>query len=84
MDKTIKCLLVNVSTVLISEIVEIQSQIGDPDCKLINPYIFAENEEMKQWMPSTDQKEFMIRSSDILTMADPKKEIIEKYLELTS
>ena len=84
MDKTIKCLLVNVSTVLISEIVEIQSQIGDPDCKLINPYIFSENEEMKQWMPSTDQKEFMIRSSDILTIADPKKQIIEKYLELTS
>ena len=46
MDKTIKCLLVNVSTVLISEIVEMQSQIGDPDCKLINPYIFSENEEM--------------------------------------
>ena len=84
MDKTIKCLLVNVSTVLISEIVEMQSQIGDPDCKLINPYSFSENEEMKPWMPSTDQKEFMIRSSDILTMADPKKEIIEKYLELTS
>ena len=38
---------------------------------------------MKPWRSDiTDQTEFMIRSDEILTIADPTPEIIEKYLEL--
>ena len=34
----IKCVLVDVDTVLISEVVEMDAELGDPNCKLINPY----------------------------------------------
>ena len=35
----IKCVLVDVDTVLISEVVEMDAELGDPNCKLINPYL---------------------------------------------
>ena len=83
-DKVVKCVLINVDTVLITEVIELDAQIGDPNCKLVNPYLFSEDESMKPWKSDvTNQSEFMIRSDEILTIADPTPEIIEKYLELT-
>ena len=80
----IKCVLVDVDTVLISEVVEIDAEIGDPNCKLINPYLFVSIDDMKPWKSEiTNQTEFMIRSEDILTIADPSNVVIEKYQELT-
>ena len=84
MDKVIKCLLLDVDNVLISEVVEVDAELGDPNCKLINPYQFFSVDDMKPWPKATNQTELMIRSEDILTMADPTPEIIEKYLELTA
>ena len=84
MQKSIKCLLLDVDNVIISEVIEVDSEIGDPDCKLINPYLFISEEDMKPWPKATNQTELMVRSSDILTIADPKPEVIEKYLELTA
>jgi hypothetical protein len=83
-ENKIKCLLLDVDNVIISEVVEVDSQIGDPDCKLINPYLFISEDEMVPWPKITNQTELMVRSSDILTIADPKPEIIQKYLELTA
>ena len=81
----IKCVLVDVDTVLISEVVEIDTELGNPNCKLINPYLFNSIDDMKPWKSDiTNQTEFMIRSEDILTIADPTNEVIEKYTELTS
>jgi len=84
MDKTIKCLLLDVDNVIISEVVEVDAELGDPNCKLINPYQFFSEDDMRPWPKVTNQTELMIRSEDILTIADPKPEIIEKYLELTT
>ena len=83
-DKVVKCILIGVDTILITEIEEIFAEIGDPDCRLINPYRFYGLESMKPWVEASEQKEYMIRSSDILTIADPTAEVIEKYLELTA
>ena len=81
----IKCVLVDVDTVLISEVVELDAEIGDPNCKLINPYLFNSIDDMTPWKADiTNQTEFMIRSEDILTIADPSGTIIDKYTELTS
>jgi len=82
-DKSIKCLLVDIDNVLISEVEEMDSSIGDPDCKLINPYRFYIDGKMERWVKASDQTEFMIRSSDILTIADPSPEVITEYLKLT-
>ncbi len=83
-DKDVKCILIGVDVILITEIVELMADIGEPDCKLINPYRFYDLNKMEPWVQSSNQKEYMVRSSDILTIADPSPEVIEKYLELTA
>ena len=81
----IKCVLIDVDNVLISEVIELDAEIGDPNCKLINPYLFNSIDDMKPWKSEiTNQTEFMIRSEDILTIADPTGAVVDKYIEITS
>ena len=80
----IKCVLVDVDNVLITEVVEVMAELGEPDCKFINPYRFVDIDNMTPWIQASNQNEFMIRSEDILTIADPTEEIIDKYKELTA
>ena len=83
--KVIKVLLLSSQEIVVSEIEEIAAEIGDPNCKLINPYLFNSIDDMKPWKSEvTNQTEFMIRSEDILTIADPSGTVIDKYTELTS
>ena len=84
MTKEIKCILVDVDNVLISEIEEIDAELGNPNCKLINPVVFESLEKMKPLIQASKDTEFMIRSEDILTIADPTGAVIDKYIELTS
>jgi len=80
----VKCLLLKVDTILVTEIIEVGSELGEPDCKLINPYEFFSEDDMKPWPEVTNQTELMIHSDSILTIVDPTPEIIKKYLELTA
>jgi hypothetical protein len=84
MEKNVKCLLLKVDNVIITEIIEIGSELGEPDCKLINPYKIDVDGNLFPWPEVTDQRELMIHSDSILTIVDPKEEIVEKYLELTA
>jgi hypothetical protein len=84
MDKVVKCVLLDVDNVLITEIVEIMADVGEPDCKLIKPYQFFGVDDMRPWPKASNQTEVMISSDKILTIADPTAEVIEKYLELTA
>tara|TARA_B100001113_G_scaffold278023_1_gene232695 strand:+ start:362 stop:616 length:255 start_codon:yes stop_codon:yes gene_type:complete len=84
MAKEIKCILVEVDKLLISEVEEIDAELGNPNCKLTNPVVFESLEKMKPLVEASDDVEFLIRSEDILTMADPTREVIQKYIELTS
>jgi hypothetical protein len=84
MERNVKCLLLKVDTILITEIIEVGSELGEPDCKLINPYEFFTVDDMKPWPEITNQTELMIHSDSILTIVDPTPEIIKKYLELTA
>ena len=79
----IKCVLVDVDNIIITEIEEIMTEPGEPDCKFINPYLFNSLDDMKPWIKASNQKEFMLRSEDILTIADPTEEVIKRYKELT-
>ena len=80
----IKCVLVDVDNVLITEVEEVMAELGEPNCKFINPYRFVDIDNMTPWIQASNQNEFMIRSEDILTIAEPTEEVIEKYKELTS
>ena len=84
MDKLVKCVLLDVDNVLITEIVEVGADIGEPNCKLVNPYQFFGVDDMKPWPQVSSQREVMISSDRILTIADPTPEVVEKYLELTT
>lgn len=68
-------------TILISEINEIDVEIGEPNCQLINPYQVIGG-EMKVWPSVTDQRSIMVSSDNILTIVDPKLELLEQYKNL--
>ena len=87
MEKTIKVLALMNHQYLISEIQEVGSaDIGEPDCKLINPFVI--NTEtgktiLEPFLTSvTRDTEFMMGSDKILTLAEPAPTILEKYLDL--
>ena len=62
----IKCVLIDVDNVVVAEVVEMDAEIGDPNCKLIKPYLFNSIDDMKPWKSEiTNQTEFMIRSEDL-------------------
>lgn len=68
---------------IISEIEDIGSNIGEPDCKLINPYV-VDGETLTPWMKEyTEEKELMISSDKILTLVEPKEQLLKDYLKLT-
>ncbi len=69
--------------ILISEIQEVLADIGQPDCRLINPYLILENGEMVPWMSEyTEETEVMLSSDKILTLLEPKSNILDKYNDL--
>ena len=86
MEQMIKCLLLKNDVLLITEIVEVVSELGEPDCKLINPYLLKKSISgeyyLEWWLDFTNQNEIMINSDSILTIVDPKKEILIKYIEM--
>jgi hypothetical protein len=71
-------------TILISRISAMVSELGEPDCKLINPYQIVEG-NLTPWLygltDSTDA--IMISSDKILTLVDPKETLLNDYLNLT-
>ncbi len=77
----IKIILLTSNTVLISEIEEVGADIGEPDCKLLNPYVINQSTlSMEPWLLNiTVQSEFMISSDKILTISDSTEELIKKY-----
>jgi hypothetical protein len=85
MDQIIKCLLLKNDTVLISEIVEVGSELGEPDCKLTNPFKLVNQSGiyvLEPWIEYTNQNEFMIHSDSILTIVDPTADLLSKYFEM--
>ena len=79
---------------LISQIEEVTTELGEPDCKLVNPFIITTSEEkitmqegvavLRPWRLNITRDDiFMISSDKILTLADPMPTLLEKYLDLT-
>ena len=82
MDRVIKILLLSNNERIISQIEEVPAEYGDPNCKLINP---CYTDSMKGWCNEyTNQKTMMIHSDKIITIIDPNKEYLKKYIDATS
>ena len=68
---------------LVSQIEEVLADIGDPNCKMIEPMVVGEQDTLSPWLVDcTNQNEFMISSDKILTILDPKPTLLEKYEKL--
>jgi len=79
----IKTLFLKNNIILISRIDEVPSELGEPDCKLIKPFVITET-GLVPWMNEfTNQIEMMIHSDSILTIVDPNKDYLDKYQSLT-
>ena len=79
----VKLLVLSETQILVSEIEEVGSEMGEPDCKLTNPFI-VKGDNLEPWLVNlTNQNVFMIHSDKILTITDPKPTLLEKYQQLT-
>jgi hypothetical protein len=79
----VKLIVLTNNLILISQIQEVPSELGEPDCKLIEPFIIDDSDTLVPWMMEvTTQNTFMIHSDKILTLVDPKPTLLEKYQTL--
>ena len=84
----VQCLIFQNDLVVIAEVVEVMSEIGDPDCKLINPYRILDDpdkspeDRIVPWLDFTEQSDIMVRSSDILTFVEPAPQLLAHYRTL--
>lgn len=85
---TVSLIVLQTNQVLISKIEEVVADIGEPNCRLIDPYVInydklTQSATLTQWLiPYTSQNTFMISSDKILTIAEPKQQILDKYENL--
>jgi hypothetical protein len=83
MKKIIKVLALLNDLILISCIEEIGADLGEPDCKLINPFVVRRDQTLEPFLCGyTKENTFMMSSDKILTLADPTPTLLEKYEEL--
>tara|TARA_B100000131_G_scaffold116583_1_gene113534 strand:+ start:420 stop:677 length:258 start_codon:yes stop_codon:yes gene_type:complete len=72
--------------VLISTIEEVPSELGEPDCKLVDPYVVktvGDNQVLEPFMMGlTEESSFMISSDKILTLVEPNSTLLKKYKDL--
>ena len=85
MDQIVKIVHLTTNQTLISEIAEIAAVVpGEPDCKMVNPFIIKEEQVLEPWLLNVTKDDiFMISSDKILTLVDPTPTLLEKYLDLT-
>ena len=68
---------------LVSQINEVLADIGQPDCKLINPCVIDKDGKLTKWMSSlTDNTEMFMSSEKILTLVDPNQKILDDYVNI--
>ena len=78
----IQVLLLTNQMILISEIDEVIADIGQPDCKLINPCTLVGG-KVERWMSDlTPNKEMFMSSDKILTLVDPSQNILAEYKKI--
>ena len=80
----VKVLVLTNQQILVSQLEEVAPlDIGDPNCKMIEPFLIKEDGTLSPWLIDvTNENEFMICSDKILTLVDQKPTLLEKYQNL--
>ena len=65
---------------LIATLEEVGTELGEPDCKLLERYVVTKEGTVEPWLLNiTNQNEVMISSDKILTLVEPKTTLLAKY-----
>lgn len=82
--ENLKVLVTKQGMALVTQVVELESELGEPDCKLVKPYELYKNEKgeyaLRKWPDFSDQTELKIHSDSIFTIVTPSTWQIELYL----
>ena len=80
LKENVKVIVLTTGINLIAQIQEVTTDLGEPDCKLIEPYVVTKNDTVEpRLLNITNQNEVMILSDKILTLVDPKTSLLAKY-----
>ena len=78
--KDARVIVLTTGTTLIATIEEVSTELGEPDCKVIEPYLVTPEGTVEPWLLNiTNQNEVMISSDKILTLVEPKTTLLAKY-----
>ncbi len=79
----LKLLVLPTNQILLTQIEEAGGDIGEPDCRLVEPFVVNDDGTLSPWLVSlTNQNSFMIHSDKILTIVDPNGTLVDKYMDL--
>jgi len=67
---------------IIAQVEEVEgaTSIGDPDCILRDPYVVDCDGGIDPWPIHSDDREVVVRSSDITTIVNPSKQLLSRYI----
>ena len=78
--ENLKILILTNNQKVISQIDEVTSELGEPDCKLTEPFVINDDGTLSPWLLDiTTQNTFMISSDKILTLVQPNSRLVKKY-----
>ena len=81
--KNLKLLLLTNNQLILGQVEEVSSELGEPDCKVTEPFVVKQERTLEPWLLSvTNQNVFMLSSDKILTIVDPNNKLTKKYEEL--
>ena len=81
--ENLKLLVLPTNQILLTQIEEAGGDIGEPDCRLIEPFLVNDDGTLSPWLVSlTNQNSFMIHSDKILTIVEPNGKLVDKYNDL--
>ena len=78
--ENLKIVVLTTQQKILTQVEEVQSELGEPDCKLVEPFVINEDGTLSPWLLDvTTQNTFMISSDKILTLVEPNSKLVQKY-----
>ena len=79
----IKVILFKNNLVLIARLEEVGSEMGEPDCKITDPFELK-GEYLESWPSFSMQRSMMVHSDSFLTILEQDKHHLHNYQSLTA
>jgi hypothetical protein len=82
-DPIVQVLILMNQLNLITEIQEVLVDFGEPNCRLVKPYLISDDGSLSPWLKGiTNDEEIMMSSDKILTLVEPTGKLLDEYTEL--